>query len=327
MKKKLLISSLCLLAAGSGLKLAFSPANADTPAVNNPSPVVESTQAAPATRSQLQLLDAGAEPRQELRFSPVVNAKQTLTITTNLDMVTAIAGQPIPSFKIPASRMTMETVVTQVDPNGDIHFDFSYTDGDVVADSSASPEVVNAVRSTLQKMVGIKGSYVIDNRGQVKSTNVDLPEDLDPRSKQLLEQVFSSLEQLSSPVPEEAVGIGAKWRVSSSPTFSGMNLNQNTVYELVSLQDNVATLNANIEQEAASQNLSIPGLPTTAKLNLKSLDSQGQGQVVMQLDEAMPMRSSISIRSNTAMDVEMSQGKTTPIETNLTMQINLESQP
>jgi hypothetical protein len=325
MKKILFASSVCLFLAGRGLQPVPAPASAQMPfgvaQTNN------SIQASPAVPTQVELLNAGAEPRQELRFRPTVNAKQTMTITTNMDVANSISGQPMPSVKIPESVMKMEVLVNQVDANGDIHFQFSFTDADVVADSTVPPELLNAMRSAIKQVVGLRGTSVSDNRGQIKSGSFVLPEGSDPMIRQLFEQMSNSLDQFSSPLPKEAIGIGAKWRVSSSLNLGLMKLTQTTNYELVALQDNVATLNVSVEQQANSQQLTPPGVPSGMTLTLKSLNSQGQGQMVMPLDEAMPIRSTMSIRSKNEMNVRQAgSGEETPIKTNLTMQMSLESQ-
>ncbi|HAA30338.1 MAG TPA: hypothetical protein DCE56_24960 [Cyanobacteria bacterium UBA8553] len=326
MKKTLLVSSICFLLAGGGFKPATAPVSAEVPSANNQL-VSDSTPTSSTVQTKVELLNAGTEPKQELRFKPQVNAKQTVTLTMNMDMTSSVEGRPMPKFQIPASTMKMEAVVTQVDPNGDIHFQFNYTDADVVADATAQPEIINAMRSTLKKMVGLKGTFVSDNRGQVKSGNFVLPEGLDPMTKQLLQQVSNSLTQLSAPVPAEAIGKGAKWRVTSSLNLAGINLSQSSIYELASFQDNVANLNVTLEQQATSQALNLPNLPADATMTLKSLKSQGQGQMNIRLDAAMPMQANISVNSNGEMSVKgANNGKETTVSTQLTMQMALESQ-
>lgn len=251
-----------------------------------------------------------------------------MTMTMNMDVAMTLAGQAMPKIKTPATVMKMEALVTQVDANGDIHSKFTYTDGDVVADPAVAPEILEAVRSGIKKMVGLSGTLITDNRGQIKSSKITLPESVDPLSKNFLEQISNSLNQMSSPVPEEAVGIGAKWRISSQLKMGSINMNQSAVYELVSLKDNVATLNLTMEQQANAQEVTLPGIPTgSANISLKSLTSQGQGQMNLSLDSIMPTRSTMSISSQNEMIVkEASSGKETTIGTQMSMEMNLESQ-
>ncbi|MFB8790466.1 MAG: hypothetical protein U7123_16840 [Potamolinea sp.] len=324
MKKTLLVGSCCFLLVGGGLKPVS--VSAETPLIvaqNNNA----SQQTAPVIRSQVELISPGAEPRQELRFKPAVNAKQAMTVKTNMDMKSSISGKSMPSYKIPQSVMKVESVVTQIEPNGDIHYKFSYTDADVVSDSTVPPELFKAMQSSVKQMVGMNGSFISDNRGQIKSGKFNLPEGTtNPMTKQLFDQVSNSFDQFSSPLPQEAVGKGAKWRTSSKLSLSGINLTQNVIYELVDLKDNVATLNVSLEQQANSQQLNLPGMPSGANLALKSLSSKGQGQVLMRLDSMMPVRSNISMNSNNEMSIkEPKSGEEIIVGTQLSMQMMLES--
>jgi len=323
MKKTLFFSSLCFLIVGWELKLPPTPVSAETPSVVKQISK-DSTKTSPVVQPQVELLNTGTEPKQELRFKPMVNEKQTATMTMNMDMKIFIAGKPVPKAKLPASVMTIEMVVTKVDANGDIHYQFSYSDADVVGDTTLPPNVIEAMRSQVRKIVGIGGSCTVDNRGQTKAYSFVLPEGLDQKTKQMLEQMSNSLKQLSSPVPKQAVGIGAKWRVSSSPNLGGISLNQVATYQLVSLQDNVATLDVSTEQHAGLQKLNRPGRPTGSTLTLKSLDSQGQGQVTMGLNRLIPIRSTVSMNSNTVTNTSYA-GQVATIDTKLFMEIALES--
>lgn len=292
MKKILLISSICLLTPVWGLKLSFTPASAKSPLVVKQ--LANNSTTSRTVQPQVELLNAGTAPRQQLRFKPVVKAEQTATMTMNIDMAMSVSGQPMPQVKLPATVMTMQTVVTKIDANGDIHYQFSYTNADVVTTPTTPPKQLDIMRAQIKKMVGTKGSVVVDNRGRTKTASFVFPKTLDANMKQQMEQMTNSLEQLSSPVPEQAVGIGAKWQVSSSPKIGGMNLAQTATYQLVSFQDNVAILSVDIEQHAKQQNFTRPGLPS----GTLTLDAQGQGQLTQRLNQLMPIRSAVSINSN-----------------------------
>jgi hypothetical protein len=222
--------------------------------------------------------------------------------------------------------MKMDSNITKVDANGDINANFSYVDADIVAAANTSPEMVNAMRSQIKKIVGLSGSMIVDHQGNTKQVNVNVPEGLDPNIKRMTDQMVNSFKEILSPVPAEAVGVGAKWRVPNSVTANGMNLNQIATYELVDLKDNVATLQVSLEQKAEGQQMNPPGLPEGASINLKSLKSEGKGQVKMAFNQMMPMSSNRSVRSNTEMSVkEPGSQQETPMGMNSAMEINLES--
>jgi len=325
MKKLLFISSLVLLIAGFGAKSQSTYVSANKVSeVTQPSNKSTSTSA----NLSLELFDPGAEPRQELRFTPAVNAKQTVAMTVDMDITMSINGQSPPQIDTPAVEIKIETQVTKVDANGDIYTDFSYSDVDVIPAPNTPPELVNTMRSQLQSLVGLQGSIIIDVQGNTKDINFDLPENLDPISEQMFEQMSNSLKQLSSPFPSEAIGVGAKWQVPNSVSINnGISINQIATYELVSLQDNIATLEVSLEQNAPPQSINLPGMPPGASVELESLDSEGQGDMTIGLSQIMPISATISLDSNTKMKVTPpNSAQEMTMDMNLLMNMNLESQ-
>ncbi|WP_068814219.1 DUF6263 family protein [Phormidesmis priestleyi] len=293
MKKTLFIGSLLLFSAGLGLKPIVSQTVAKQ--------VVNLTQSPAARVSQpkVELLNAGAQPQQVLRFKPVVNTTETSTISLNIAVKSSspgMAGTP-QSIKLPSTKMTMETIVTKIDPNGDIHYKFRYTDADITGDASIPAAVLKAAQTEVKKMVGVSGLFVMDNRGTTKSTSLSIPKEVDATTRQMLEQSFRSLDQLSAPLPEAAVGIGAKWRTLMPVKLYGINLNQTGTYELVSLKDGVATLKVGVEQQAQGQKIAMTGIPKGVDVTLKSLNTTGQGQMTVRLDRLLPSIATLSLTS------------------------------
>ena len=305
MKKSLFVGCLVLLIAGCTGKSPSSPASSDNSSSKTTQLSKESVKNPTVADNQIELVNAGAEPRQQLRFAPPANTKQTVQMTMKMDAAMSVGGQTQPTMATPPMKMTMQVEVTKVDANGDIHAKFSYSDADVVTDAKTPPEMASAMRSQLKKIVGMRGSMVIDNQGNTKNVSLDVPETADPNIKQMVQQTVNSLKQISSPVPTEAVGVGAKWRYPSSITANGMTLNQTANYELIDLKDNVATMQLNVEQLAAGQKMNQPGLPPGASVDLKSLKSQGNGKVRMALNRILPVNSEMSVRSNMEMAVKV----------------------
>ncbi|MBD2104557.1 hypothetical protein [Leptolyngbya sp. FACHB-261] len=323
MRKILFASSLFCLVASWGSQSLTVSADPGSPA-QVMAQAANSTQ--PQPQSRVNLLSAGAEPRQVLRFRPAVNTRQISTIRLKLDPTISFGGGVVPRVKLPDTVMKVETVVNQVDANGDIHYQFRYTEANVVADATVPREVVNSIRSQIQKIVGAGGAIVTDSRGQVKSTNLTFPQAVDQSTRQTLEQIAQSPEQFSLPLPEAAVGQGARWQVTSPLRLGGLNLTQNATYELTNLREGTATLNVNLVHSAEAQTLSLSSLSDGVTFALKSLTSQGQGQSVFRLDQVMPLRSSLVLDSNqegSALNPGSSEG--TPISMRLRMDLRLES--
>ena len=326
-KKTLFVASLCLASTGLAIELSPASSQAETRIVAQQPAGDVSTPAANSKSPQIELLNPGVEPRQQLRLKPSLGIKRTTTMTVKMEMAVSMAEKSINATKVPTMVLTIDTQATKIDANGDIHYEFSYANADVGGDTSnLQTAAVDSMRSAVKKLVGLKGSFIMDNRGANKGSSFTLPKDADNSVKQIVENMSKSLQQLASPLPAEAVGKGAKWRISFPSNAGGMNVNQTAIYELMDLQDGVATLKTTVEQQANPQNLTLPQLPAGSTMAVKSFVSQGQGEVIMRLDQLMPVRSVVSINSNSEMTLKFagSPGEST-IKMKLLMEMNLDS--
>jgi hypothetical protein len=324
MKNVLWIGTALLLSGGCGVMTAIAqqPAAAQPAVAPNPT----ATPKPAPSRPIVELLSAGSEPRQILRYKPAVKSKQTAVMTMNMEMALSIAGEPVPIGNLPGTAITFDTLVDRVDPNGDIYYQFRYTNVDLVGDSKLPPAQRAQLLTQIKKLTGVRGTVVVDNRGQTKFGKFDLPPDLDDGEKKMLKQISNSVEQLSSPLPEPALGVGAKWRVLSSPKLNGMQLKQTTTFELVGVQAGSMTLKVVQEQQAPPQPMNTTQLPKGKTLNLKSLTGKGQGQMFVKLDRLVPITSNLNAQMQSEMESPNPSGESMKMTTNIKMQLNLKSQ-
>jgi Family of unknown function (DUF6263) len=327
MKKILFVASLCLASTGWAIELFPTSSKAETRLVAQQPTGENSGVSASSQSPQVQLLNPGSEPRQPLRLKPKLDVKTTTTMAVKMEMGVSTANRTMNVNKVPTMVLTIDTKATKIDANGDIHYDFSYANVDIAGDDPNLPTAaLDAMRSAVKKMVGLKGSFIMDSRGTHKGGSFTLPQEADNNLKKMVQNMSKSLQELTSPLPVEAVGKGAKWRISFPSNVSGMNLNQTATYELIGLQDGVATLKTSVEQQANPQNLTLPQLPAGSTMALKSFESQGQGEVIMRLDQLMPVRSVVSINSNSEMTIKVAGNpEELTMKTKLLMEMTLDS--
>ncbi|MCW6050433.1 hypothetical protein K4039_10115 [Lyngbya sp. CCAP 1446/10] len=327
MKKTLFVASLCLASTGLAIGLYPASLSAKTPLVVQQPASDLSVPAIDSKRPQVELVNPGVEPRQQLRLKPSLGVKQTTTMIVKMEMEVSTAGRSTNVNKVPTMLLTINTQATKIDANGDIHYDFSYANADIAADTPNLPTAaLDSMRSAVKKLVGLKGSFIMDSQGGNKGGSFTLPAEADNNFKQMVQNMSKSLHQLASPLPAEAVGKGAKWRISFPSNAGGMNVNQTAIYELIGLQDGVATLKTSVEQQANPQNLTLPQLPAGSTMAIKSFVSQGQGEVIMRLDQLMPVRSVVSINSNSEMTIKVAGNpKELTMKTKMLMEMTLDS--
>jgi hypothetical protein len=159
-------------------------------ALRSPQPIVAQTvpTVSPATPAsipaKLQILDAGATPRQELKFRPLANSQQTMTMTMGLSMDMVFGETPMPKTKMPKIAMKLDLKVGKIEPSGDINYSVRYSDINAIADKDTPPELTASIQKTMKTLVGFGGDIVIGSDGLVKSQKLTLPKTLDPTLKQ-----------------------------------------------------------------------------------------------------------------------------------------------
>lgn len=238
----------------------------------------------------------------------------------------SVDGKAVPTFKIPTIAITLNTVVSKVEPNGDINYELSYSDVNLIGKSTLSPEELNNLRSQIKNLNQFKGSVIIDNRGYTKKANFVTPQGLDPSIKQMLDQMLSPIEQLSSALifPQEAVGIGAKWRIISEKNLSGIKLKQIVTNKLINIKDGIASLNISIEEQAPpGTNLNLPEIPEGVTITVRA-NSKHQGQALINLNKLMPSKLSIEYKAQISLKSTGSVEETTT-NVDSSGQFNIES--
>jgi Family of unknown function (DUF6263) len=277
---------------------------AKMPAIAADSPATAPSTAATPITSKLEVLNPGVEPRRELRFRPVVNSKQTMTMTMGMSMGMSMGEMTMPKMALPKVVLKIVLNVTSIDPSGDIHYTFAYSDIQAIADKDTPPESLAAMQKSFKSLVGYKGDMVVTNMGKLKSKNMSIPNNVDPMLKKTLEQLSKSMEQVSTVLPMQMLGVGAKWQVTNSAKISNIQMNQSASYEVVKMDDRGITIRTKINQSAPPQNFQVPGMDAKTKVKLNSLTSTGEGRYVLRFDSLLPVEGRLLLNTDSNMSVQ-----------------------
>ena len=294
--------------------------------LNAPAPDVSTNAAVKITdpnQPQWKLSNPGAEPRTVLRVQPQAGDKQTVVMSIKMGMGIELPGQPEPQeVKLPAMKMTLNTEVQSVLENGDIVYSIAY--GDVeVAEDAGTPEMAQALKGALGDLSGLTGMGTNTSRGFNKGFQMNVPADANPQTKQMFEQMGDSLKTIANPLPEEAVGLGAKWESKLLIKSQGMQINQTTHSELVGLTEGQATFKISLTQTAANQKISNPAMPGL-KLDLTKMDGSGTGESTIDLKQILPTKATMNSKTDLAMAMYMGNQKQT-MKMAMTMELTLQN--
>jgi hypothetical protein len=252
-----------------------------------------------STASKVKLLEAGAEPRKVLRLHPKPDDKQTVTMTIKMAMEMGLGETKTP-MKLPPMTMVLDLNVKGVSPAGDISYEMATTDATTGEEPGVLPEVAAALKTAMANLKGSKGKGTITDRGLNKSTEFQVSAGSDPSMRQATDQMKEALSGMTVPLPEEAVGAGAKWEVRLPLKSQGMTMEQTTTYTLVNAEEEKITTKAAIVQRAGNQKVSNPAMPGV-KLDLTKMSGTGTGETTFDLSQLGPQSAAVESHSEVSM--------------------------
>ncbi len=272
---------------------------------------------------QVKLLAAGAEPRKVLRLHPKPGDHQTLNMTLNVNMGMKTGEMETPAMKLPTIKMALETTVKNVAPDGEITYDMMTGDASVADEPGVMPQVAEALKATLAKFKGLTGTGKLSDRGFSRGAELKAPPGADPQLGQFIEQMKDSFSRFTAPLPEEAVGPGARWEAKMPIKSQGMALDQTTVYELVSLEGERVSTGSTVTQRAGNQTVDNPAMPGV-KAQLTRLDGRGKGEVTFDLTRILPQTGNAELHTDMAMAINAG-GQKQAMTMKMDVQVGLEA--
>jgi Family of unknown function (DUF6263) len=272
---------------------------------------------------QVKLLEPGSEPRRQLRFHPKAGDKQTMAMTMKIGMGVKIGETPEQPIKLPTMKLIMDTTVKDVAPNGDITFEIVTSDASVVEEPDVIAQVAEAMKDAVGGMKGIGGTGMMSSRGMSKGTDIKAPEGANPQVKQFVDQMKETMSRVASPLPEEAVGAGAKWETKMPLKSQGMTLNQTATFQLVSIEGEHCVAKTSVTQTASNQKIQNPVMPGT-KVDLTKMTGRGTGEVTFDLGQILPQEAKVEFHQDMATSttaVNSSQKQTMEMRMELSLHI------
>jgi len=288
----------------AGLTLLASPLIAQP---EKPAPALKVEPAAkPAALPEpvITLLDPGAEAgRRELRFKLTEGATDTMVMSMKMGMEMTMNEQAMPKTELPTMTFTVTMKVEKIDESGDATCVLEFTDAAIADEEGVIPAVRDGMQDAAAKVKGMGAEVVISDRGITRSSKTR-GDAKDPQVAQLMESMNQSMQQMSCPFPKEAVGVGAKWQVVTTPNLGGFTQTLTATYTLTSLTEDGAKFDAVMEQSAKEQDVNNPALPEGASARIKSLTGSGKGSTEFKFSRTTPVASTASSKATIDMTIK-----------------------
>ena len=239
--------------------------------------------AAAAEGTRTTLITAGRAPRSPLRLALTKGSVSDVTMEMTQSIEQSLDGKSTNSVQTPPISFGTQTTVDAVAADGNAQITSSYHDIAVVDDGSFTAAQRAQLQSGLAPLTAMKVAATITTRNVYVASTVTGAEGLGATTAQLVEQVSDQSSNLAVPFPEEAVGVGARWRSSSATTLAGIDIRQSYEFTLLERDGNVVKVSMKTTQAAPRQRATLPGLPTGTKVTITKYRVSGSGTITMEL--------------------------------------------
>jgi len=189
---------------------------------------------------ELAVTTHGNEPRRQLRRTFTDGDRWTTELTIDEQTALSLNGEERPN--LPAPRVTLE-VTTEVVRTGDGWAELARTVTDTdLAGGQLHDEDLDARRQLLTTISDVTETVLLTDRGQVVTRSFDTAGTQSAIDR--YRQYVPTQHSIDIPLPEDAVGPGALWSVTTDAVRNGVPLRLNTSYTLETVDGDTAVLSA-----------------------------------------------------------------------------------
>lgn len=225
------------------------------------------------------LLEAGATPREPLRYSFKSGASERATVDLTIQIAMSMGGQQMPMGNTPPVRMVMAMKTTDVGSDGSARMEFEVVSAEAVGAAPGDPNAA-AIAQGLAGVKGTGGSYRISPQGIISGAQMKSAPGGAPMAA--LGDMEQTMEQMTALLPAEPVGIGARWHVVQQADTGMMKVSQTAEYTLRSRKGNSVELGVKM----IDAKIDSGGMPAGTTVNGVAIT--GGGTITMDLARLVP---------------------------------------
>ena len=175
------------------------------------------------------------------------------------------------------------------------------------AAASAGPSAEPYLARWRALLQGRRAQLRLDDRGTLDA--VALAEDpLRQTTRPELDELTQRLLGLTIPLPEEPVGVGARWTVVTVLRQGLGVVKQTARYHLVAARDGRLTVELTLRRVGEEQRVEVPGLPRGAALDLVALFREVTGAVELELTAPLPTAGQLTLEARAHQRLRLADG-------------------
>lgn len=260
----------------------------------------------------VRLLDAGSEPRQELRIDLAASCAELMIVDQTQELSQSLGELELPSAGPVQSIMTMRMTSTSLGPDG---YEITAEIIEAVAGSDTDVATATAMNEQFEALKNVRTISQVTDRavpiaGSARTEGTE--------SLGLIGETMDQINgQLASPLPEEAVGVGASWEVINVLELQGLPITTRTVQTLDAIDGSVITLSTTATQSVPLGSImSAPGID----LEVLAWENETSGSSIIDLQALVPVASSAEIDAVQSFATDETGGT---LDQEIAMQMNI----
>jgi hypothetical protein len=219
-----------------------------------------------------KLVEPGAEPRAPRRYAFAVGKPEVRVGQVRVVITVAAPGRPPEQQAEPALELTMK-LSTKGASKGTFPFDVRLEKAGLAEGQGLDPRSAAEAQKQLGPLVGLAAKLDITPRGMVGELAFAGDEKMaKPGTAEVLQMLQQTLEFAAVPFPEEPIGLGAKWEMSTVSVAQGTKVTTTTVFLLKEWSADGGVVTAEIARSAPKSPLRDPRMPG-AQLTLEGKGS------------------------------------------------------
>lgn len=239
----------------------------------------------------IEVLDEGKGKKRKLRYRLAPGKTHTMVMELTMENRIQVKGRTVP-FAMPKMRYKLSIQSKKGSKTGwwrlSIEgFTIEFPEPPTSARGKAIAAALQKAKGALEKM---KLSYEMNARGFFQNFTFETPPDAPAPMQAILKQIGGSMKQslmfTSTPLPEQAVGQGARWKAVIPVKLPMMKFVSHTTFAVKKIAGDQVTLSVEMKGQAPSQTMALPG--GKGSMQLDKLDTQSSGSLTLNLQSPVP---------------------------------------
>ena len=228
------------------------------------------------------VLDAGAEPRETLRYK--IEHGTTTNATMDFGLASMASTRRGAALSVtPGVRLHISSGPSMQGKRGSTRFDVRIVKAEAIVPDDLDPEVAQDLNNSASVLNNVGGWVEVDDRGIIQRTELNEAAKRSDVPVRLLVMIINARTSLARVLlPAEPVGTGARWEARKDLVLYGFEVAQVDTYTLNEKVGDELKLNVQIQQSAQPQTITFE--EEGVELTVKSFKMSATGEVIANLN-------------------------------------------